>query len=65
MVVFDQVPVSTLDEIKVEVQNTTGGQYNIKNGEVKWEFLLLPKNQKDFDLKYAVKYPKDKDLIIE
>lgn len=65
MVVFDQVPVSTLDEIKVEVQNFSGALFNPKNGEVKWEFLLEPSIKKEFELKYAVKYPKDKDLIIE
>lgn len=65
MVVFDQVPVSTLDEIKVEVQNMSGALFNPKNGEVKWAFILEPNTKKEFELKYAVKYPKDKDLIIE
>ncbi len=65
MVVMDQVPVSTAEEIEIEVQKTSKGTYNTENGEVKWEFSLDPKEKKDFNLKYSVKYPKYQNLIIE
>lgn len=65
MVVYDQVPISTLEEIKVEVDKNNGGKFNSKTGEMKWLFSLAPNSKKDFNLKYSVKYPKYRNLIIE
>ncbi len=65
IVVLDQVPVSKLDEIEVNIQNTSGGKLNKESGEVKWMFSLKPMEKKEFDLKYSVKYPKSRSLIIE
>jgi len=65
MLVFDQVPVSTLEEIKVELFETSGAKHNIETGEIKWDFYLEPNENKKFELKYSVKYPKNKNLIIE
>ncbi len=65
MIVLDQVPISKLDDIEVDIQNISGGKFNLESGEVKWEFTLKPMEKKEFDLKYSVKYPKSRNLIIE
>ncbi|WP_052670828.1 mucoidy inhibitor MuiA family protein [Draconibacterium sediminis] len=65
MVVLDQAPVSKLEEIEVNIQDVSGGKLNKESGEVKWEFTLKPMEKKEFDLKYSVKYPKSRNLIIE
>jgi len=65
MLVFDQVPVSTLEEIKVEIFETSQAKHNSETGEIKWDFIIEPRESKNFDLKYSVKYPKYKTLIIE
>lgn len=65
MVLFDQVPVSTSQEIEVATENLSGGKLNKENGEVKWNFDLKPTEKKEVELKYTVKYPKDKNLIVE
>jgi hypothetical protein len=65
MLIFDQVPVSTLEEIKVEVSEISGAKQNMETGEIKWEFSIDPNQTKIFELKYAVKYPKNRTLIIE
>jgi protocatechuate 3,4-dioxygenase beta subunit len=65
MTIFDQVPVSSLEEIEVSVENYSGALYNKENGEIKWKFNLEQSGKKDFDLKYKVKYPKDKILTID
>ncbi|MGQ7868093.1 mucoidy inhibitor MuiA family protein [Sunxiuqinia sp. sy24] len=65
MIIYDQVPVSKREEIEVVIQNLSEGNQNKENGEVKWEFSLKPMEKKEFDLKYSVKYPKYKNLIIE
>ncbi|PKP11091.1 MAG: hypothetical protein CVU09_04750 [Bacteroidetes bacterium HGW-Bacteroidetes-4] len=65
MTVLDQVPVSTNQEIEVQLQNLSGGKPDAETGEVKWEFELKPGEQKVLDLKYVVKFPKQKNLIVE
>jgi len=62
---FDQIPVSTLDEIEVTPVNISGAAFNKDNGEIKWDLKLEPAVKKDLILKYSVKYPKDRNLIIE
>ncbi|MDD2624250.1 MAG: mucoidy inhibitor MuiA family protein [Candidatus Riflebacteria bacterium] len=65
MIILDQVPVSTIEEIEVNVQNISGAKRNTETGEIKWEFELKPNDKKEFELKYSVKYPKYRNLIIE
>lgn len=65
MVLIDQVPVSTADEIEVDVQKLSGAKHDKETGEVKWEFELAPSATAEFELRYAVKYPKNRILIIE
>ena len=65
MIILDQAPVSTLEEIEVQIQEISAGKHDKETGEVKWEFKLEPSAKKEFTLKYSVKYPKDRKLIIE
>jgi hypothetical protein len=65
MVLLDQVPVSTLDEIEVNVQNISGAKHDLETGEIKWEFTLEPNEKMEFELKYSVKYPRNRTLVIE
>ena len=60
MIILDQVPVSTLEEIEVNVQNTTGGKQDPQTGEIKWEFTLKPAATRELELKYSVRYPKNR-----
>jgi hypothetical protein len=65
MVIFDQVPVSLLQEIEVNVENLSGGTLNAETGEVKWKFDLSPAQTNELGLRYKVKYPKGKSLLVE
>jgi len=65
MIVLDQVPVSTAEDIEVNVLNISGAKHDLETGELKWEFKLKPVDKKELDLKYSVKYPKFRNLIIE
>lgn len=65
LLLFEQIPVSTNDEIEVLPNNLSGGTLNKENGEVKWVFDIAPLEKKEVDLKYSVKYPKDKELYLE
>ncbi|TFH38760.1 MAG: mucoidy inhibitor MuiA family protein, partial [Bacteroidia bacterium] len=63
--ITDQVPVSTIKEIQVETIDLTGGMLNNDTGEVNWELELKPNETIDLIIKYSVKYPKDKKVIID
>ena len=65
MTIQDQVPVSTIEEIEVNVQNISGANQNSETGVIKWEFELQPNDKKEIELKYSVKYPKSRNLIVE
>jgi hypothetical protein len=65
MIILDQVPVSTLEEIEVNVQHTSGAKHDKETGEIKWEFTLEPSDTRDLELRYSVKYPKNRNLIVE
>lgn len=65
LLIMDQIPVSTLDEIKVDVLELSKGKQDLNTGEIRWEFDLEPNKSKNLDIKYLVKYPKNRNLIIE
>jgi hypothetical protein len=65
MVLFDQIPVSTTQEIEVNTENLSGGTLDNETGEVKWKFTLQPTQKNELGLKYKVKYPKGKTLTVE
>lgn len=46
MLLVDQVPLSTLEEIEVSVKNISGGKHNSETGQIKWEFALKPSETK-------------------
>lgn len=65
MIVLDQIPVSTTEDIEVSALNTSNAKHDLESGEMKWEFTLKPSDKKELDLKYSVKYPKFRSLVIE
>lgn len=65
MLIYDQIPISTLEEIQVLTNKLSSGNFNKETGIVKWEFNLEPKKSKELELKYSVKYPKYRNLVIE
>jgi hypothetical protein len=65
MTVLDQIPISTREEIKITLDKLFNGQLDKKTGKVTWNFSLAPKNTKNIQLKYAVRYPKSRNLVID
>jgi len=62
---YDQVPVSINSEIEVLVDELSGGIFNAENGEVKWTIQLEPFGKKEWQLRYTVRYPRNRVLNIE
>jgi len=65
MLVMDQVPLTTNAEIEVTTKTSPDANVSAEDGQVKWVFNLEPGKTRVFDLKYVVKYPKNKNLIVE
>lgn len=63
--ITDQVPLSANSEITVEATQLTGGRHNPVTGIVVWEFSLDPQQTREVVLTYTVKYPKDREIILE
>ncbi len=61
---LDQVPVSEDKTITVDVSEISKAKLEEDTGKLTWEFDLGPKENKNFDLKYSVSYPKDKSINI-
>ena len=64
LTLLDQVPVSQDKTIVVERDNISGGSFDEKSGQVRWDFDLGPSETRTFDLNYSVAWPKDKSLNI-
>lgn len=65
MVLMDQIPVSRLGEISVDLIQLSGGNLNSNTGSIQWEFILEPNHTKQFSLVYSVKYPRNQNLTVE
>ncbi|MBK0378248.1 DUF4139 domain-containing protein [Mucilaginibacter segetis] len=65
LLVEDQVPVSQSSDIDVDVQETSGAEVNKLIGALSWNLALQPQDEKQLRLKYQVKYPKDKSVIVQ
>jgi uncharacterized protein (TIGR02231 family) len=60
IIVEDQVPLSTIKEIEVSVEEFSGGNYNVETGKVFWKLTLQPLETQKVRLIYTVKQPKEK-----
>lgn len=63
--IFDQIPVSTTNEIEVVANELSSGELDKETGEVKWRLTVEPSERQDINLKYRVKYPKGRTLTVE
>lgn len=61
--VEDQLPVSQNSDIEVEIEELNGGILDTEKGKITWELSLAPTQSRKLDLKYTVKYPKDKQVL--
>ena len=65
MALLDQVPVPTIEELELDIKDLSGGKRNKDSGEIKWMLKLDPKESKEVDLRYSLKYPKYQNIILE
>jgi hypothetical protein len=61
----DQYPVSKTDEIKVDLIETSGAKHEDSTGKLIWDIPLQPAEKKSVELRYSVRYPTNRSVIIE
>ena len=61
----DQIPVSTEKDIKIEALNISKAQLDKDTGKLSWKLDLKPSESQSMNVKYTVRYPKDKKVVLE
>lgn len=60
--ITDQFPISGNTEITIEREESSEGKVDDKSGLVNWDFTLEPATEKELDLIYKVRYPKQRTV---
>lgn len=63
--IFDQLPVSVVNDISVTPENLSDGTLDNSSGKITWQLKLEPQQQKDLQLHYEVRYPKKERILLE
>ena len=62
LVIEDQIPISQISEIKIEMKDKGTADYNSTTGLLKWNLNMNPKDQKTLTFSYDVTYNKDRPI---
>lgn len=65
LTIEDQYPISTDKDMDIDVETDREAERNETTGSVKWKLNLPPNQEKKLLLRYAVKYPSHKHLVLE
>ncbi|WP_181999605.1 DUF4139 domain-containing protein [Bacteroides stercorirosoris] len=65
LTLYDQLPVSRNSNITVTAEEISGGTLDEAKGIITWQMTLQPGEQRELPLRYKVKYPKGRNLLIE
>lgn len=60
IIIEDQIPISTQEEIEIELLESSNANYDKTKGKLQWKLTLQPNEEKKLQFKFSVKYPKDK-----
>jgi uncharacterized protein (TIGR02231 family) len=58
----DQIPLSNIKEIEVELMESSDAKYDAQTGKLTWKFKMPSGDVKKVKISFSVKYPKDKVL---
>ncbi|HNF48459.1 MAG TPA: mucoidy inhibitor MuiA family protein [Chitinophagales bacterium] len=65
LTIYDQIPVSTTKEIKVDLLEKQEADLDETTGKLTWKIFVEPTKEKKLQFGYAVKYPKNKILYLK
>ena len=61
----DQLPVSQNSDITVDAIEVSKAQQDVLSGKLSWTFTIQPGEQQKVQLTYSVKYPRNKNIILQ
>ncbi len=64
LVVQDQIPITTDEEIEIDKINVGKGKITERTGHVEWNLKLKPKESKTLDFEFRIKYDKSKRINV-
>ena len=64
IVIQDQVPITTDEDIIIDKINVGKGKLTDRTGLIEWKIKLNPKDKKTFDFDYRIKFDKTKQINI-
>lgn len=62
---YDQIPVSIVNDVTVTSTKLGGGGLDGKSGKITWTYTIPAQQQKQLDFHYEVKYPRREKIILE
>ena len=62
---FDQIPVSTNEDIEVEFKNESKANIDKESGILRWSLNVSGKSEEKIKFGYKVKFPSDKPLYVD
>lgn len=65
LIIEDQIPVSTTEEIEVMLDQAKGATLDATTGKLRWELALGMGERREIGFRYKVKYPKGMSLLLE
>lgn len=65
IVVEDQYPVATSEEMEVTLESAKGAEVDKETGMLKWTLNIAPNQAEKLNFRYSVKLPKKKKVILE
>ena len=65
ILIEDQIPVTTIDDVEVDLQEKDGAELEESTGKLTWKLKIPAKKSKKVKFKYQVKLPKKADIDLE
>jgi len=62
MIVEDQIPVTTNNQIEVTLLSSKKAEHNEDTGKLKWVIKLKPGESKELNFSYSIRFPKDRKI---
>lgn len=60
LILEDQIPLTSTNEIEITVDDMSGAKYDPETGKLTWDMEIGPGEKREVVLKFTVKYPKKK-----
>ncbi len=62
---LDQIPLSNVKEIDIDVKNISGAEYFDNTGKLTWDLELKPGESKTVEFSFSITYPKNMEIKID